>query len=90
MSVVNSVDALIHNCAKEDICGCEAGLEVVCNFSFTMSGEAFTVNRVTNSEIHFVKAFCVCVFQLLSALVSSDKCQMFSYCSVILGIPIMF
>lgn len=87
MSVVNSVDALIHNCAK-DVCGCEPGLQVVCNFSFRMSSEAFTFIKVAKGDVHFGKTFSV--FQLLCAFVSSDKSQMFSDCSVIWGISTVF
>lgn len=88
MSVVNSVDALIHNCAKEDVRGCEPGLKVGCNFSFRMSSEAFTFIKVAEGGVRFGKTFSV--FQLLCAFVSSDKSQMFSDCSVICGISTVF
>lgn len=52
LAVVNLVCALIHNCTKDDGGGFEPGLRAVCNFSFSISSEAFTFNQV--AEILFI------------------------------------
>lgn len=61
LSVVNLVDALIHNCAKDDVCGFEPGLKAVCNFSFRISSEAFACNRVAKILSVLQKKLFICV-----------------------------
>lgn len=65
LAVVNLVCALIHNCTKDDVGGFEPGLRAVCNFSFSISSEAFTFNQV--AKILFI-------WQELFSCVSNPDC----------------
>lgn len=68
LSVVNLVNALIHNCAEDTVCASEPALRAVCNSSFRISGEAFTFNQVAKALFILQELFSI--FQMLSALMS--------------------
>ena len=77
LSVVNLVDALIHNCAKDDVCGFEPVLKAVCNSSFRISSGAFTFNQLAKILFVLQKLFfcvshpeCICVLTNLRCLVT--------------------